>query len=106
MALLTPRRRTLGIALALLGALAMGACGQKGPLYLPDHAGEIVTRPTQTPAPPEDAGAPPPPQAESSPQTVDSPEGGASPAPEVVAPGPASGPGEADKKKQDAAQPR
>jgi predicted small lipoprotein YifL len=93
-------------ALALLGLLALGGCGQKGPLYLPDQAGEIVTRPTQTPAPSENSEAPPLPQAESSPQTVDSPETGASPAPEVVAPAPASEPTEADKKKQDPAQPR
>ena len=25
--------------------LALGACGQKGPLYLPDQGGEVVTRP-------------------------------------------------------------
>jgi len=31
---------------ALLGAaLALSACGQKGPLYLPDKGGEVVTRP-------------------------------------------------------------
>ena len=89
-----------GIPLALLGALALGACGQKGPLYLPDQAGEIVTRPTQTPVPAESGEAP------NSPQTVDSPEGAASPAPEVVVPGADAAPGEADKKKQDAAPPR
>jgi predicted small lipoprotein YifL len=28
------------------GVLAgLGACGQKGPLYLPDKGGEVVTRP-------------------------------------------------------------
>jgi predicted small lipoprotein YifL len=38
------------LALASL-ALALSACGQKGPLYLPDSTqGEVVTRPTQTPA--------------------------------------------------------
>ncbi len=31
------------IAGALLASL--GACGQKGPLYLPDKGGEVVTRP-------------------------------------------------------------
>lgn len=25
--------------------LALAACGQKGPLYLPDEGGEVVTRP-------------------------------------------------------------
>jgi|KBSMisStaDraftv2_1062788.scaffolds.fasta_scaffold154641_2 predicted small lipoprotein YifL len=33
--------------------LALGACGQKGPLYLPDQGGEVVTRPAgqQNPSP-------------------------------------------------------
>jgi predicted small lipoprotein YifL len=96
----TKRRQMTGISLALLGALAAGACGQKGPLYLPDQAGEIVTRPTQTPVPSESGEAP------NSPQTVDSPEGAASPAPEVVVPGPDAAAGEADRKKQEAARPR
>jgi predicted small lipoprotein YifL len=30
-------------------AVALAACGQKGPLFLPDEASEVVTRPTQTP---------------------------------------------------------
>jgi len=79
-------------------AATLAACGQKGPLYLPEQTGEIVTRPTQTPVPGET------PEAPNSPQTVDSPEGAASPAPEVVVPKP--GVPEEDKKKQDAAKPR
>jgi predicted small lipoprotein YifL len=79
---------------------ALGACGQKGPLYLPDRPDEIVTRPTQTP--PEQK-PPPAPEAPNSPQTVDSPEGQTSPAPEVVLPSPAE---REEKKKQDAAKPR
>lgn len=37
------------IARVLLGfALLAGAgCGQKGPLYLPDEAGSVVTKPAQ-----------------------------------------------------------
>ena len=38
--------------LVLMGACAitlLQSCGQKGPLYMPDQATEIVTRPTQTP---------------------------------------------------------
>jgi predicted small lipoprotein YifL len=35
--------------LLLVGAgAALAGCGQKGALYLPDSAGEVVTRPTQT----------------------------------------------------------
>lgn len=26
-------------------ALLLGACGQKGPLYLPDEGGEVIVRP-------------------------------------------------------------
>ncbi len=85
--------------LCLAVAATLAACGQKGPLYLPDQPGEIVTRPTQTPVPGET------PEAPNSPQTVDSPEGAASPAPEVVVPKPGD-PDETDKKKQDAAPPR
>jgi predicted small lipoprotein YifL len=29
----------------------LSACGQKGPLYLPDAEGTVVTRPTQTATP-------------------------------------------------------
>lgn len=88
-----------GIALAT----ALAGCGQKGPLYLPEKTGEIVTRPTQTPP-----AAPSPAQGEvtespNSPETADSPEEQASPAPEVVLPTPA----ERDaKKKQEAAKPK
>ena len=100
-------RLMCGIALAT----ALAACGQKGPLYLPDQAGGVVTRPTQTPeqapAPPSPSSqeAPPLPEAPSSPQTVDSPEGQASPAPEVVLPKPDET-AEAEKRKQEAAKPR
>jgi predicted small lipoprotein YifL len=67
--------------LVLVGALgALCGCGQKGPLYLPDEAKEVVTRPTQTP-PPESA-----PQGSSSPQTPDAPPQPANPAPEVTPP--------------------
>jgi len=33
--------------LAASAALGAVACGQKGPLYLPDHDGSVVTRPTR-----------------------------------------------------------
>jgi predicted small lipoprotein YifL len=56
--------------------LALAACGQRGPLYLPDTTrGEVVTRPTQTPAETSNSPAPP-----------DSPARSAPPAPEVTAP--------------------
>lgn len=77
---------------ALLVAPLLAACGQQGPLYLPDEARDIVTRPVQTPPQPpapDDAR-----QAPNTPQTVDSPAG-TPPAPEVTAPEP-----EADKTKK------
>lgn len=32
-------------AASLFAALVLTACGQKGPLYMPDKGGEVVTRP-------------------------------------------------------------
>jgi predicted small lipoprotein YifL len=70
---LVEMKTTIGLALILVTALA--GCGQKGPLYLPGEAKDIVTRP-----------AAPSPGAPNSPQTVDSPVTPPSPAPEVSAP--------------------
>ena len=67
-------------ALCAVLAGALAGCGLKGPLYLPEPAGEIVTRPAPVP-PAETTNAP------NSPQTVDSPAAGDTPAPEVTAPG-------------------
>jgi predicted small lipoprotein YifL len=43
------------VAMGVLSAAALlAACGQKGPLYLPDQGGEVVTRPggqSQSPSP-------------------------------------------------------
>jgi hypothetical protein len=56
--------------LLLLGVVALlSGCGQTGKLYLPEPAGEIVTRPAQTPPPEGDAGTAP----ADSPQSADSP---------------------------------
>jgi predicted small lipoprotein YifL len=33
------------VALMFVVAVVVAACGQKGPLYLPDEGGEVVTRP-------------------------------------------------------------
>ena len=57
--------------------IALTACGQTGPLYLPDRARDIVTRPAP-PAPGADA--------PNSPRSPDSPVEPPSPAPEVAPP--------------------
>jgi len=66
--------------IALLCLLAaMSGCGKKGPLYLPDTASEVVTRPAETPPVSESTQAP------NTPQTVDSQPAATAPAPEVSA---------------------
>jgi predicted small lipoprotein YifL len=77
----------------VVAALLITGCGQKGPLYLPDAASEVVTRPTATP-PPEDS-----PAAPNSPQTTDSTPQAPSPAPEVTAPEAAPDPDDPKKEK-------
>jgi predicted small lipoprotein YifL len=73
------RMPTRGLAWLSLALLA--GCGQKGPLYLPDEARGIVTRPAPpTTAPGETQQSP------STPATPDSPQGPANPAPEVTPP--------------------
>ena len=64
-------RAMLGIA--LLGALG---CGQKGPLYLPDHNGAVVTRPAS-----QNNGAAPPAtqQPAAAPKTDAAPAGSSAP---------------------------
>jgi predicted small lipoprotein YifL len=39
-------------ALAACAELVLAGCGQKGPLYLPEKGGTVVTAPTEAPAPP------------------------------------------------------
>ena len=48
----------------LLGIGALGACGQKGPLYLPDKRAGVVTQPApgESPPPAPPPAAPPPPK--------------------------------------------
>lgn len=78
------------LAVSLAGCVALAGCGQKGPLYLPERASEVVTRPAPT-GPAQETQGP------NTPQTIDSPEGPANPAPEVTGPED----DEAKKKQQD-----
>jgi predicted small lipoprotein YifL len=82
--------RRLSLVMFALLAGALGGCGQKGPLYLPDKAGEVVTRPAQPP--PESTSAP------NSPQTVDTPPAAETPAPEITAPEGDQAKGDEDQK--------
>jgi len=86
--------RTPRLALAACAAALLAGCGQKGPLYLPERSGEVVTRPTQDSAPPVDSQSP------NTPQTVDSPQGPDNPAPEVTKPDE-----DAEKKPDDKSRP-
>jgi len=72
--------RARRIALLCLLLAALPGCGKKGPLYLPEAASEVVTRPAQTPPAPDSTEAP------NSPQTVDSQPAAPAPAPGVSAP--------------------
>lgn len=86
--------------LALL-ALSLAACGQKGPLYLPDTTqGEVVTRPAQTSTTDGTTTGP-----SNSPATPDSPDRAASPAPEITAPVGTTTPTDPDKDKKNGATP-
>ena len=67
------------VALACL-LLALAGCGKKGPLYLPEEPGEVVTRPAESPPASEKTEAP------NSPQTTDSQPTPPAPAPEVTEP--------------------
>jgi predicted small lipoprotein YifL len=71
---------TWRVALLCLAVVALPGCGKKGPLYLPEPAGEVVTKPAETPPASEHTEAP------NSPQTVDSQPAQPAPAPEVSSP--------------------
>ena len=87
------------IALACLLLAALPGCGKKGPLYLPDTATEVVTRPAQTPPASDNTEAP------NSPQTVDSQPAAPSPAPEVTAPESKDAPKKQEPKKEEGGAP-
>ena len=94
---------------ALLGAACflLSACGQKGPLYLPDATtGAVVTRPAQ-PAPAEQ----PPPATESVPAPSTTPTPDSSPptpppAPETRQPGVVAPAGDEEKPPKNGQTPR
>lgn len=66
-----PRIASFAVRIALGAAtvVSLAACGQKGPLYLPDKGGEVITRPA--------AGSQGPQSTEAAPQPAASPPDGA-----------------------------
>jgi predicted small lipoprotein YifL len=56
------------LTFAVLVAALLSACGQTGPLYLPDRVGEVVTRPAGETPPPEGGAAGQPQSPETAPQ--------------------------------------
>jgi predicted small lipoprotein YifL len=60
-----------GVSCVLLAVLA--ACGQKGPLYMPDKGGDVVTRPAgQTSQPPQSPETAPQPSTQPQPNSTES----------------------------------
>jgi predicted small lipoprotein YifL len=71
-----------------LAALLLCGCGQKGPLYLPDKSGAIITAPATAPPtvpPAQPQGTP------AQPQASPAPEPQAAPAPPQASPAPPQG---------------
>ena len=63
-----------GVGAVVAAALALAGCGQKGPLYLPEKGGAVVTSPPATPpAPPPAPGQPPQPSPAPQPQSTSEP---------------------------------
>jgi len=60
-----------GVSAALAATLALAGCGQKGPLYLPEKGGTVVTAPA--PASPAAPGQPPEPSPAPQPQSTGEP---------------------------------
>lgn len=57
------KNRLAALALFCVFLTTLGACGQMGPLYLPDSNGNVITRPTRTPPTPPTPPTSPTPQA-------------------------------------------
>jgi predicted small lipoprotein YifL len=64
--------------LAASSALVLAGCGQKGPLYLPEKGGTVVTAPAEAPPPPapqsQSTPGPPPESPASSPPPPKKPD--------------------------------
>jgi predicted small lipoprotein YifL len=74
---MTAALRHAAAGVAASAALALSGCGQKGPLYLPEKPGAVVTSPAATPPapppPPSAPGQPPQPPPAAEPQSTPEP---------------------------------
>ena len=67
-------RSQLAAAAAIAASLLLCGCGQKGPLYLPEKSGTVVTTPAPGPPPaPVTSGQPPEPAPAPQPQSTAEP---------------------------------
>jgi predicted small lipoprotein YifL len=72
----------LAAAAAVAASLILAGCGQKGPLYLPEKGGTVVTTPAQGPPPsPVTSGQPAEPAPAPQPQSTAEPAPADMPAP-------------------------
>jgi predicted small lipoprotein YifL len=71
----SPGARRAAAALATAAVALLAACGQKGPLYLPEKGGTVVTSGSSAPAPAQNIPAQPSPtpQPQSGPQPPSAP---------------------------------
>ncbi len=86
--------RLLAAGVVACVAFLTAACGQKGPLYLPEKGGAVVTAPAEAPPPPPVPPGQPPapspaPEPQSSPQA---PPAGTAPPPKKTGPEQDQGP--------------
>ena len=62
-----------GVGALIAATLALAGCGQKGPLYLPEKGGTVVTAPATAPPAPPAPGQPAQPSAVPQPQSSGEP---------------------------------
>ena len=79
------------VASGLLGLLALGGCGLKGPLYLPEKTGDVVVRPAAGTTPPATDAAKPADKPAAAEPPVGTPPPETDVEPEVAPPGDAGG---------------
>lgn len=79
------------VASGLVGLVALGGCGLKGPLYLPEKTGDVVVRPATGATPPATAAGKPADTQPAAESPAGTPPPQADAEPEVAPPGDAGG---------------